>query len=72
MVGGLSYTTWNKFIVDFTTEFCPKNELLTLRTDLKTLKYFQGSRIIDKYVDDFCELIDHARYFKGAHIVMKW
>lgn len=72
MVGSLSYTSWNEFVAEFITEFCPKNELLTSRTDLETSKYFQGSRNVDEYVDDFRELIDRARYFEGAHIVMKF
>ena len=71
-VGSLSYATWNEFIVEFVVEFCPKNELLTSQTDLETSKYFQGSRDINKYINKFCELIDRARYFEGAHIVMKF
>ena len=58
MVGGLSYATWNKFVTEFITEFCSKNELLTSRMDLETLKYFQGSHNIDEYVDECRELID--------------
>src|ERR1700733_10617091 len=40
--------------------------------DLKTSKYFQGSHNIDKYVDEFRETIEQARYFEGPHIVMKF
>jgi hypothetical protein len=40
--------------------------------NLKTSKYFQGSRTIDEYVDEFHEMIDPARYFEGAHIILKF
>ena len=57
-VGGLLYVTWNKFIMEFITEFCLKNELLTSRMDLETSKYFQGSHNINEYVNKFHKLIN--------------
>ena len=57
-IGRLSCTTWGEFVAEFITEFCPKNELLTSRTDLETTKYFQGSRNVDEYVDEFQETIE--------------
>ena len=42
-VGSLTYTLWSEFVEDFITEFCPKNEIQTSRTELETLKYYQGT-----------------------------
>jgi hypothetical protein len=58
------YSSWAEFI----GEFCPKNEVQTARMNLKMVKYFQGLKTVNEYVDEFCEIVDCARYFKGAHI----
>jgi hypothetical protein len=71
-VGSLSYATWQEFTQEFVAEFCPKNEVQTSRTALETAAYFQGSRTVDEYVDEFKEVVDKARYFEGAHIVLKF
>ena len=71
-VGSLTYTLWSEFVKDFITEFCPKNKIQTSRAELETPKYYQGSRTIDEYVDNFCELIKQAQYFEGSHIVLKF
>jgi hypothetical protein len=42
------------------------------QTDLKTLRYFQGSRTVSEYVNDFHEMITQARYMEGSHIVLKF
>jgi hypothetical protein len=41
-VGSLSYGSWQEFIDEFITDFCLKNEIQTSRTELKTMKFFQG------------------------------
>jgi len=71
-VGSLPYTSWAEFVAEFIADFCPKNEVQTSRTELETARYFQGSRTVNEYVDDFRELIDRARYFEGSHIVLKF
>jgi len=40
--------------------------------DLETSKYHQGSCSVDKYVDEFCELVDCAEYTEGTNIVLKF
>jgi Retrotransposon gag protein/Zinc knuckle len=72
VVGSLTYATWQEFALEFVAEFCPKNEVQTSRTDLETATYFQGSRTVDEYVDSFREVVEKARYFEGAHIVLKF
>jgi hypothetical protein len=71
-VGGLPYSSWRDFVKEFVAEFGPKNKIQNARTNLKTSKYFQGSRTVDEYVDEFREMIDCAHYFKGAHIILKF
>jgi hypothetical protein len=57
-VGSISYETWGEFIEDFMADFCPKNKVQTSRTELETSRFFQNRRTVDKYIDDFKELID--------------
>jgi hypothetical protein len=42
-IRSLPYATWQAFMTEFVAEFCPKNEVQTARTELETLKYFQGA-----------------------------
>jgi Retrotransposon gag protein len=72
VVGSLTCADWQEFVQEFVAEFCPKNKTQMSRTDLETATYFQGSRTIDEYVDGFKEIMDKARYFQGAHIVLKF
>jgi hypothetical protein len=71
-VGSLSYASWQEFIDEFISEFCPKNEVQMSRTDLETMKFFQGGRSVDEYIDNFREIVQRARYFEGAHIILKF
>jgi len=71
-MGSLPWATWAEFRLKFICDFCPKNGVQTACTDLETSKYHQGSHSIDKYVDKFCELVDHTEYTKGTNIVLKF
>jgi hypothetical protein len=71
-IGSLSYGLWQEFVYKFIAEFCPKNEVQTSRTKLETMKFFQGGRNVDKYIDDFRKLIQQACYFEGTHITLKF
>jgi len=70
--GSLPWATWDEFWLKFIHDFCPKNEVQTACTDLETSKYHQGSHVVDKYIDEFCELVDHAEYTEDANIVLKF
>jgi len=71
-VGSLSYATWPEFVQEFTHEFCPKNEILTACTNLEMSQYYQGLKTVDKYIDDFREMIGCACYLEGSHIILKF
>jgi hypothetical protein len=71
-VRSLPYNMWCEFVQEFISKFCPKNEIQTAQTDLETSRYFQGSKTVDKYVDEFCEMIMRACYLEGSHIALKF
>jgi Retrotransposon gag protein len=60
VIRSLNYSTWNEFTLEFIEDFCPKNEIQTAWTDLKTASYFQGSQTINEYIDAFKEMVDKA------------
>ena len=72
LTGRLPYTSYSNFAEEFANEFCPKNKIQTSWTELETVKYFQGARTVDEYVNDFRELVERAQYFEGSHIVLKF
>ena len=39
---------------------------------LETPSYFQGWHMVDKYMDDFQDLINYAGYMEGLTIVIKF
>jgi hypothetical protein len=53
-------------------EFCPKNEVQTTRTSLEMVKYFQRLKMVDEYIDEFCEMVNCTRDFRGTHIILKF
>jgi hypothetical protein len=71
-VGSLPYNTWHEFVQEFISKFCLKNKIQTAWTDLETSRYFQGSRTVNEYVDEFCEMIMQAHYLEGSHIALKF
>jgi len=71
-MGSLPWATWAEFRLEFICNFCLKNEVQMACTDLETSKYHQGSHSVDKYVDEFRELVDCAEYTKDANIVLKF
>jgi hypothetical protein len=66
------FADWAEFCKTFILEFCQKNETQMALTKLKMPGFYQGHRTIDKYVDEFWDLIDMARYKEGLAIVIKF
>jgi len=70
--GSLPWVTWAEFRLEFICDFCPKNEVQMARMDLETSKYHQGSHSVEKYINEFWELVEHAEYTEGVNIVLKF
>ena len=70
--GVLPYADWAAFRSEFTDAFCPRNEGQNALTRLETEDFHQGRRSVDKYTDEFRDLIELARYTDGLIIVMKY
>ena len=61
-----------EFEAAFMAAFCLKNKAVVVLTKLEGDKYFQGRCSVDKYADEFQDLIVEAGYTKGLAIVMKF
>jgi hypothetical protein len=53
-------------------EFLPTNEVQRALTWLESTLYHQGERPMDKYIDEFWDLIDQVGYHEGLVVVMKF
>jgi hypothetical protein len=70
--GVLRYLSWFAFREDFVKTFCPKSEAQRALTRLETAEYHQGCWTVDKYTDEFWDLIKLAGYTDGLAIIIKF
>jgi hypothetical protein len=70
--GVLQYLLWFAVWEDFVKTFCPKSEAQSTLTQLETAEYHQGCQTVDKYTDEFRDLIKLAGYTDGLAIVIKF
>jgi heme oxygenase len=70
--GNLPYTDWKSFWKILEEHFLPLDESEEAANMLETDKYFQGKSTVEDYCDQFQDLVDHAGYAEGRHLVMKF
>jgi hypothetical protein len=70
--GCLHHTTWDAFIKDYISHFCPPNERTTTLMKLETRQYYQNKCDIKEYINEFEELVDMLQYKDGLTIVLKF
>jgi len=66
------FATWMEFRKKFTEEFCLKNKVQMALVKLKTSTYYQNRKSIDKYINEFRDLINQTGYSEGLAIVTKF
>ena len=65
--GGYSkFLDWDEFRKEFRKDFCPAHSDVAAIKKLESTTYYQKSRSIDDYLDEFIELVAEAGYVMNA------
>ena len=70
--GYSKFLDWDEFRNEFKKDFCPAHSDVTAINKLESTTYYQKSRSIDDYLDEFVELIAEAGYTDPKIIVVKF
>ena len=65
-----AYASFEAFLQTLEEEFTPEDEATHALVKLTSDEYFQGSKTVDTYIDEFRELVDEAGLFDQAAMVM--
>ena len=71
-VGYHKFVGWEDFRDEFKREFCPVYAGSAAINQLESTAYFQKSRSMDEYLDEFQDLIMEAGYFDPKTIAVKF
>ena len=66
------FLDWSDFRDDFKKEFCPANVDSVAINRLESTGYFQKTRSLEEYVDEFQDLITDSGYTDPKTIVVKF
>src|SRR5882757_169635 len=70
--GNQRFLDWSDFRDEFRKEFCPAHSDAAAINKLETMSYFQGTRSVDEYLDEFLDLIAEAGYTDPKTLVVKF
>jgi len=70
--GHLRFIDWLDFEEEFQKDFTPLNAESTAVNTLETTLYFQGKRMVNDYLDQFCDLIYDSGYTDKKTIIVKF
>jgi hypothetical protein len=65
------FKLWDVFYVTYISLFCPTNESTMALMKLETEEYYQNKCDVNKYIDNFEELIDLLGYMDPLAVVIK-
>ena len=71
-VSRLCFIDWDDFEDEFRKDFMPLDAEATAINVLETTAYFQGKRLVDDYLDQFCDLIYDSGYTDPKTVVVKF
>jgi hypothetical protein len=71
-VGCTKFLDWEEFRSEFRKEFCPANSDAVAINKLESTTYFQKTRSVDDYLDEFLDLIAESGYTDPKTLVVKF
>ena len=66
------FLDWDNFKLEFCKEFCPTHSNSTTINKLESTSYYQKTRSVDDYLDEFLDLIAESRYTDPKTLVVKF
>ena len=70
--GYSKFLDWEEFCKEFQKDFCPAHSNVVAINRLESTSYYQKSRSIDDYLDEFMELIAEAGYTDPKTTIVKF
>ena len=70
--GYSKFLDWDDFKTEFRKEFCPANSEAAAINKLESMAYYQKSRSVDDYLDEFLDLIAESGYTDPKTLVVKF
>ena len=70
--GDSRFLDWDEFKLEFCKEFCPANSEATAINKLESTTYYQRTRSVDDYLDEFLDLVAESGYTDPKVLVVKF
>ena len=70
--GYSKFLDWDEFRMEFRKDFCPAHSDAAAINTLESTSYYQKTRGVDNYLDEFLELVAEAGYTDPRMVVVKF